>query len=106
MGPELRPSPHRFLQEELEKPEGLMVVFCHQLEKHHHLVEALLVLWVEEGRQRGRVSPGLGREGVPGRNREGGLRGGSAPRPTCLGIADITQEQDFLQSLLVDNDVA
>lgn len=43
--PELRPSPHRFLQEKLEKPEDLVVVFHHQLEEHHHMVEALLVLW-------------------------------------------------------------
>lgn len=43
--PELRLSPHRFLQEELEKPEDLVVVFHHQLEKHHHMVEAPLVLW-------------------------------------------------------------
>lgn len=39
-----RLSPHCFLQEELEEPESLMVMLHHQLEKHHHLVEASLVL--------------------------------------------------------------
>lgn len=48
--PELRPTPYCFLQKELEKPEGLMVLFHHQLEKHHHLVEAVLVLWGGEGK--------------------------------------------------------
>lgn len=65
--PELRPCPYCFLQEELEKPEGLVVTFQHQLEKHHHLVEALLVLW-GGGRQRGGWSLGVGRAGIPGRN--------------------------------------
>lgn len=70
--PELRPSPHRFLQEEVEKPEGLMVVFHHQLEKHHHMVEAPLVLYGRGGQWGGpgweEQSLGLGREGIPGRN--------------------------------------
>lgn len=35
-----------------------------------------------------------------------GLSRGSALRRTCLGIADITQKQDFLQSLLVDKNVS
>lgn len=105
VAPELGPCPHRFLQEELEKPEGLVVIFHHQLEKHHHLVEALLVLWGGEG-QGGGVSRGLGWEGIPGRDGRRRLRRGSALWPTCLGIADVTQEQDFLQSLLVDQDIA
>lgn len=93
--PELRPCPHRFLQEELEKPEGLVVVLHHQLEEHHHLMEALLVLCGEEG---------VGEEGLGGtawtlglgwaRSREGIDKG--RLRLTCLRVADVTQEQDLL----------
>ena len=75
---DMKDSNNREEQTELEKPEGLMVVFYHQLENHHHLMEALLVLWSgwgasEEGQGRGMAgglwrSLGWGRGTVPGRS--------------------------------------
>ena len=93
-----------------------MVVFYHQLENHHHLMEARLVLWSgwgasEEGQGRGMAgglwrSLGWGRalsqEGVE----KGELKGGPALWHTCLSVADITQEQDLLQPLLIEEDIA
>lgn len=52
-------------------------MFYHQLEKHHHLMEALLVLWGGEGPVRrglvGGAEPGLGQGRTSGKElgREG-----------------------------------
>lgn len=53
------------------------------------------------------AEPGLGQGRSSSKElRRGGHGGGSALWHTCLGVADIAQEQDLLQLLLVNQDVA
>lgn len=75
-------GPHCFLQEELEKPKGLVLVFHHQLKKHHHFMEALLVLWNRKIPVSGCLQAGL-------EQRAGGTGGRYGIAHTCLGVTDV-----------------
>lgn len=73
-----------------------MFMLHHELEKHHHLMEAPLVFCRGEGSVR--RSWAWSQEGT----RKWG-RGSLSL--TCLVVADVTQEQGLLEPLLVDEDI-
>lgn len=69
-----------------------MIVLHHELEEHHHLVEAPLVLC--EGCMVKRACSTWWWPDM------------TLPLLTCLGVAHIAQQQGLLQPLLVHQDVA